>query len=395
MTAIIFFGIAFPVNNNNVSLAITFAIGIFVAWVPEGLPATVTILLTIAAKRMATENVLVKELKGVETLGAITLLATDKTGTLTRNQMTATNIWTCGELFDCSISGGPDRKVAALDNGGVMEMLYISALCSRAKFDRTDVPVKQREILGDATESGLMRYAAERLANFDDLIAKYPKVFELPFNSETKWAMSIHNKPHANGHLTLYIKGAPERVWKLCNRIIIDSGTEAVALTADHKRAYDETYENMASKGHRVLGFAELQLPGNQFPEEFVFDKKEKNYPQGNFVFVGLASLQDPPKHGVREAIGSCREAGIKVIMVTGDHPLTAEAIGRKINLMISDTKAMVAKRKGLPINEIEEDEYKAIVIHGDEIAGLSDSDWDKIFVSMVDFCCLQACGSF
>lgn len=101
-TAIVFFGVAFPINNNNVSLAINFAIGIFVAFVPEGLPATVTMLLTIAAKRMAAENVLVKDLKGVETLGAITLLATDKTGTLTRNQMTTTNLWTCGEMYDVS-----------------------------------------------------------------------------------------------------------------------------------------------------------------------------------------------------------------------------------------------------------------------------------------------------
>ena len=149
LTALIFFGIAFPVNNNNTSLAINFAIGIFVAWVPEGLPATVTMLLTIAAKRMASQNVLVKELQGVETLGAITLLATDKTGTLTRNQMTTTNIWTCGELYEASEQAGAEKSVAAVDYPGVIEMLYISALCSRAKFDRVDVPIKDREILGD------------------------------------------------------------------------------------------------------------------------------------------------------------------------------------------------------------------------------------------------------
>lgn len=86
--------------------------------------------------------------------------------------------------------------------------------------------------------------------------------------------------------------------------------------------AYDETYEHMASRGHRVLGFAEMLLPSDKYPEDFVFDKKAKNYPIQDFIFVGLASLQDPPKHGVREAIGKCRAAGIKVIMVTGDHPL-------------------------------------------------------------------------
>jgi sodium/potassium-transporting ATPase subunit alpha len=380
LTAIIFFGIAFPVNNNNTSLAINFAIGIFVAWVPEGLPATVTMLLTIAAKRMASQNVLVKDLQGVETLGAITLLATDKTGTLTRNQMTTTNIWTCGELYEASDRAGAEKDVAGLGHSGVIEILHISALCSRAKFDRVDVPIKERVILGDATETGLIRYAAGQLNNYDNLTAEYPKVFELPFNSDTKWHMSIHKKPHATGPLTLYIKGAPERVWLLCNRIITGPDGECVKLTDAYKMTYDETYEHMASRGHRVLGFAEMLLPGDQYPEDFAFDKKAKNYPLGDFIFVGLASLQDPPKHGVREAIGRCRAAGVKVIMVTGDHPLTAEAIGRKINLMLSDTKAMVAQRRGRPLEEIGEHEFNAVVVHGEQIDSLTDAEWDSIF---------------
>src|ERR1700712_5166695 len=180
-------------------------------------------LLTIASKRMATQNVLVKDLQGVETLGAITLLATDKTGTLTRNQMTVSNIWTCGELYEATNRAGAEKDVAALEKPGVANVLYISALCSRAKFDRVDVPIKDREILGDATESGLIRYAATQLNDYDSIASKYPKVFELPFNSDTKWHMSIHKKPHANGSLTLYIKGAPERVWRLCSSIL--SGT--------------------------------------------------------------------------------------------------------------------------------------------------------------------------
>lgn len=380
LTALIFFGIAFPVNNNNTSLAINFAIGIFVAWVPEGLPATVTMLLTIAAKRMASENVLVKHLQGVETLGAITLLATDKTGTLTRNQMTTTNLWTCGQLYEAYRRADAEKGVAGLDDPGVIDILHIASLCSRAKFDRMDVPIKQREVLGDATESGLIRYAAEILNDFDSLAGKYPKIFELPFNSETKYHMSIHKKSHANGFLTLYIKGAPEFVLRLCNRILTGPDGQCTELADEYKKAYDETYELMASRGQRVLGFAEMSLPGDKYPEDYVFNKKAKNYPLGDFIFVGLASLQDPPKHGVREAIGRCREAGIKVMMVTGDHPLTAEAIGRKINMMISDTRAMVAKRKGLRIDEIGEDEYKAIVVHGDQIDSLTDAQWDNIF---------------
>lgn len=286
ITAVIFFGIGFPVNNNNISLTLNFAIGIFVAWVPEGLPATVTILLTIAAKRMAAENVLVKDLQGVETLGAITLLATDKTGTLTRNQMTVTNLWSCMNLYSALRNMGNTDNTVKIDSPGVQEIMHISALCSRAQFDRTDVPVEQRQILGDATESGLIRFASQWLPNFDQLHDTYPKVFEIPFNSDNKWAMTIHKKKHANGSLTLYIKGAPERVLRICSTILVGDGTQNVPITEEHKAKYNETYEFMASKGHRVLAFAQILLPGDQYPESFVFDKKNKNYPDVRLPFV-------------------------------------------------------------------------------------------------------------
>lgn len=379
VTALIFFGIAFPVNNNNASLAINFAIGIFVAWVPEGLPATVTMLLTIAAKRMASQNVLVKDLQGVETLGAITLLATDKTGTLTRNQMTVANLWTCNTFYEASQSADSELEVAGQDKPGITDLTHTFALCTRAKFNRTDIPRRDREILADATESGLFRYAADNLDDFDNLSSHYPKVFELPFNSDTKWHMTIHKKAHANGALTLYIKGAPERVWRLCSQILTADG-DCTALTEEHTTSYNDVYKRMAGLGHRVLGFAQLTLPGDKYPEDFQFDKKTKNYPLGDLVFTGLASLQDPPKHGVREAIGRCREAGIKVIMVTGDHPLTAEAIGRKINLMLGETREMVALRKGVPLEQVAEREYDAVVIHGERIDSLTDAEWDNIF---------------
>ncbi|KAF9148587.1 hypothetical protein BG015_009667 [Linnemannia schmuckeri] len=382
-TAIIFFLIGyFAVYSGQGSAAISntlnFAIGVFVAWVPEGLPATVTMLLTIAAKRMASQNVLVKDLTGVETLGAITLLATDKTGTLTRNQMTVTNIWSSLNLYSAFRSAANAGAPFDASSPGIPEVLTISSLCSRAKFDRTDVPIAERQVLGDATESGLTRFAAANIGNFDQLNDLYPKVFEVPFNSENKWAMTIHDKEHATGKYTLLIKGAPERILRICSTILLNG--EAVPLTAEHSKAYDEMYALMASKGHRVLAFAQMLLPRDQYPDDIVFDKEKKNYPTTNLCFVGLVSLEDPPKHGVREAIGRCRSAGIRVMMVTGDHPLTAEAIGRKINLVLSDTKEMVAKNRGCSIDEVGDDEYNAIVIHGEQIDSMTDNDWDLIF---------------
>ncbi|KAG0304945.1 hypothetical protein BGZ98_004793 [Dissophora globulifera] len=382
-TAIIFFLIGYFAvyskrGSSGISNTLNFAIGVFVAWVPEGLPATVTMLLTIAAKRMASQNVLVKDLTGVETLGAITLLATDKTGTLTRNQMTVTNIWSSTNMYSAFRSAANSGQPFDASSPGIPEVLSIAALCSRAKFDRVDVPIAERQILGDATESGLTRFAAANIANFDDLGDLYRKVFEVPFNSENKWAMTIHRKDHADGSFTLLMKGAPERILRLCSTILINN--EAIPLTKEHAQAYDDMYTLMASKGHRVLAFAQLLLPRAQYPDDHVFDKEKKNYPTTNLCFVGLVSLEDPPKHGVREAIGRCRSAGIRVMMVTGDHPLTAEAIGRKINLVLSDTKEMVAKERGCSVEEVGEDEYNAIVIHGEQIDSLTPHDWDVIF---------------
>lgn len=385
--AIIFFFVALFARGNGsasaVAFAVNLAIGTFVSFVPQGLPATVTSLLSIAAQRMKRRNVLVKDLQGVETLGAITMLATDKTGTLTRNQMTLTYVWTGAKTYyalNVSNSNVLPENVEELplDAPGVPELLNMAALCQRCKFDRTDVPVEKRNIVGDATEAGLVRFVGSKLEKFDEMQDTYPKVFEIPFNSETKWHLSVHKKKHDHGDLTLYIKGAPERILRLCDKYF--DGEKAVPLTEEHRNAFNETYRFMASKGHRVLAFANLYLDGAEYPENYEFSKDPVNYPNKNFIFHGLVSLEDPPKHGVREAIGRCREAGIKVMMVTGDHPLTAEAIGRKINLMLQDTKQMVADKSNRKLEEVGDDEYNAIVIHGEQIDKLIDADWENIF---------------
>ncbi|KAI9099834.1 hypothetical protein DFS34DRAFT_648779 [Phlyctochytrium arcticum] len=383
IVAIIFFILGLTAKGLSISQALNFAIGTFVSFVPEGLPATVTILLTFAAKRMALRNVLVKDLQGVETLGAITMLATDKTGTLTRNQMTVTYIWTGGNLYyaqPMSEDSAEAKEAKAVDMNieAVAETIHISALCSRARFETSEGPIAERPILGDATESGLLRNAAAKIKEFDGVYDRYPKVLEIPFNSENKWAMTIHKKPHAKGDLMLYLKGAPERVLRLCDTFM--EGNQPVQMTEEHKKKFDFTYTLMASKGHRVLAFAALALPREQYPSDFVFTKDPINYPTTGLTFYGLVSLEDPPKHGVREAIGHCREAGIKVMMVTGDHPLTAEAIGRKINLMLQDTKAKIAEKRGCTEDQVPESEVNAIVIHGEQIDNLREEDWENIF---------------
>ena len=134
----------------------------------------------------------------------------------------------------------------------------------------------------------------------------------------------------------------------------------------------------MASRGHRVIACAQSLLPSDPYDVSFPFSKTDSQYPGMDYCFCGLVSLEDPPKHGVREAIGTLRLAGIKVMMVTGDHPKTAEAIARKINLILGDTKESLAKKTGRPVEEIYEDEVDAVVIHGDDIDSLQGWQWDQ-----------------
>ncbi|KAG0148852.1 hypothetical protein CROQUDRAFT_40800 [Cronartium quercuum f. sp. fusiforme G11] len=378
-TAILFFAVGISTTYKGKAAAtVTFAVSVLVAWVPEGLPATVTLLLSIAAKRMAKANVLVKDLQGVETLGALTMLATDKTGTLTRNAMTVTAMWTNLKMLSAFESHNDEAQVKTFtkQDAGVSEILDICTLCSKVKFDKTDVPFERREILGDATETGLTRFAGKNL-EYDLVREKYPEVYSIPFNSTAKWALAVVHKPHVTGDLTLYLKGAPERVLARCAYVLING--EAIPLTDEIKTQYDEAYQYMASRGHRVIACAQMLLPGDHFPKEFAFSKKDDNCPTEDLCFVGLISLEDPPKHGVREAIGKLRSAGIKVVMVTGDHPLTAEAIARKINLVIGHTKESLSKETGRAIQDIHEDEVEAAVVHGDQIDSLQGWEWDTI----------------
>ncbi|KAF9265867.1 aminophospholipid-transporting P-type ATPase [Marasmius fiardii PR-910] len=384
--AVVFFVVGLTtVYKGRAAQTVTFAVSILVAFVPEGLPSVVTLLLSIAAKRMSEQGVLVKDLQGVETLGSLTLLATDKTGTLTRNMMTVTNIWNGNKMFTAFQSNNDENDVAmfSMDAPGMQEVIDIAALNSRVKFDRTDIPLDQRQILGDATETGLTRFAGRYLKAFDEYVKKWKRAFEVPFNSTNKWALVILEKPHSAGVLTSYIKGAPERVLAKCSTYmhVKEDGKVVVSpITEEFRQGYEEAYDYMASRGHRVIACAQLLLPESEYPATYEFSKHDGKYPSEGYCFVGLVSLEDPPKHGVREAIGTLRLAGIKVMMVTGDHPKTAEAIARKINLIIGDTRETLAAKTGRPVEEIYDDEVDAIVVHGDDIDHLQGWQWDQIF---------------
>jgi sodium/potassium-transporting ATPase subunit alpha len=377
VTAFLFFFIALA-KAANFNYAITFSIGILVSWIPQGLPVSVTMILSIACARMAKRQVLVKDLHGVETLGAITLLATDKTGTLTTNKMTVMSVWTDGKHFHSTPTPSGDGPAGLLplklDASGVAHILQISVTNNHAKWDRTDGPASQRTIIGDATDAGLLKWAGSCLANIDRIAELYPRVFEVPFTSETKYQLSIHRKAHSNGGLSLHVKGAPEVVFALCTHIWIHHRAEGMS---ERRRVdFHAMHAKMCEAGHRVLAFAFLPLPGEKYPDNWRFELEKRNYPADKFVFLGLVSLQDPPKSGVRQCIGVVRQAGIKVLMVTGDHPSTAQLISRQVNILTHPSPSFIKNKDQLPLYPPGEEAKSAIVITGPVLHHFCDGDW-------------------
>lgn len=388
----IFFGIGFATKTKIIANLIN-VLGIIVANVPEGLPSTVTACLTVTARRLAKRNVYVKQMESVETLGSITTIASDKTGTLTQNRMTVSHMWYDEEIVKAYDAGTIGRRKFETNEITCKQLLRIAAVSNRAQFDRlspdnVDKPIDQRLILGDASESALVRMC-EKLEPIEETRARYPKVFEIPFNSTNKWQLSIHRQEYpgssedfpgkSKSQRILMLKGAPEIVFEKCSHILIRG--EEVPIEERWRSSFQQAYEALGGMGERVLGFAELYLDEENYGAHYdsKYDAEEKNFPMTGLVFVGLASLLDPPRETVPFAVNKCKRAGIKVMMVTGDHPITAKAIAKKVGIITGDTIEDIAQRENKDLMEIDESRAEAVVIHGMQIPDLSEDDWDRI----------------
>ncbi len=302
-----FFGIGFVVGLpfwEN----LMFAIGIIVANVPEGLLPTVTLSLAMATQRMAKRNALIRHLPAVETLGSTTVICSDKTGTLTQNRMTVKQVFASGVFYPSDGNGANVSDVHLLRN---------AQHCHNLKRSNHDAQVVW---LGDPMEIALAEFA-RNLKDFGEA----PVISEIPLDSERRRMSVVINH---SGERWLYCKGAPEVVLDLCDRI--DTNGVQTFLEAPTRRQITDAQEKMAGGGLRVLAFAYRKLQHDEMPDE-----KE-------MVLSGLIGLQDPPRPEVPEAMERCRTAGIKVIMVTGDHPHTAVAIAREIGLVKTEKPLVV-----------------------------------------------------
>lgn len=299
VVAILIFIIGILYGRDFISVLMV-AISLAISVIPEGLPATATIVMALGVSRMAKKNALVKKLPAVEALGSATVICSDKTGTLTLNKMTVTR----SVLYSDIINKSPDNNYSD-------EMIYCACLCNNAYLDKD-------KVIGDPTEGCLLSYAIDK--GYDIKKIKENKVlFQEPFDSIRK-RMSVVVKDKKD--YLLYSKGAPEELIDVCSYAIVDN--KKIKLTEKDKELVKEYCVTLSSEGLRLLGFASKKI--TSLPHEG--EKIEED-----LTFIGIMGIIDPPREEVKHAISTCHEAGIKVIMITGDHKLTATSIAKDLGI--------------------------------------------------------------
>src|SRR5574337_1125576 len=298
-----------------------FGIALAVAVVPEALPAVVTISLAIGVQRMVKRHALMRRLPAVETLGSTSVICSDKTGTLTKDEMTVRTIFVAGQMLDVSGTGYEPHGRFSRDGlaieppGPLILLLRAAALASDAHIVHSEADGRWH-IKGDPTEGALIVAAAKAWLNKADLDSQSPRVNEIPFTSETKRMTTLHKEPDG---VVAYAKGAPEIILDSCIRQMTADGV--TALDAARREIILETARRMASEAMRVLAVA--YKPGATLENA-----------EHDITFLGLVGMIDPPRPEAKAAIETCEQAGIKPVMITGDHPLTAQAVARELGLL-------------------------------------------------------------
>lgn len=307
------------------------AISLAISIIPEGLPATATIVMALGVQRMAKKNALIRKLPAVETLGSATVICSDKTGTLTLNKMTVTHL----------AAGGDFKTGRAIPTGRAAEspetyweLVYAAALCNDASLD----PDREGEIIGDPTEGALVYMAQAFGIDHETLEDTYPRVFEQPFDSERKRMTTVHRM---NNRWIAYTKGAVDEMLPLCTHILTDGGVRPIAAT--DVANITKLCLSMSEQALRVLGFALRILPDLPADGDNV---------ECELTFVGVAGMIDPPRKEVAESVRTCRQAGIRTIMITGDHKVTALAIARELDIYQKGNTVISGEEMGAMTDE-------------------------------------------
>ncbi|MCJ8166236.1 HAD-IC family P-type ATPase [Pontibacter sp. E15-1] len=367
-TSLVVFSIGYFVRDYPFDEVLLVTVATLVSSIPEGLPAVISIVLAIGAKRMARQHAIVREFSATEMLGAVSVIMTDKTGTLTNSILTVKKIF-LGDGTECAVSGtgyaiegGLSREDSAVDAAEIpalRQFLLIASACNNARLGAPDdadtAPGKasgQPGVFGDPTEVALLVLAKKVQATHAGLLPDVAVVDDLPFSSEHKFRGSLVK---VNGHLEIMAVGAPEKILALSTHVLTQDGP--VPLSDDCRRQLEAKMDKWAGEAMRVLALAYRPAPDNAtevLPEEV-----------RDLVWVGITGIVDPPREGVPEAVAACRSAGIRVMMVTGDHKKTGAAIAREVGIL-DGQPADAAYPEALQEDELEVDaeEFSRLVDH-------------------------------
>ena len=337
---VVFFILAIFLAKTEPVEAFIFALGMIVAFIPEGLLPTVTLSLAMGVQRMAKRNALIKRLSAVETLGCTTVICTDKTGTLTQNEMTVSNLWLDGHHMEVTGVGydASDGKIlegkspVSGSNKGLSELLTAAGLCCNARLLVPNGESPRFTVLGDPTEAALLVLAQKHGLNLEEMSSRIPRLRELPFDSGRKRMSTIH-QPAGKTRLA-YVKGAPNEVLELCTHR--KHGGEILPMSERDREEIMAVNDGYARSGLRVLAIATRSLTGDiALPVSLSAYTPELI--EQDLTFLGLIAMVDPPRPQVSEAVKKCHNAGIRIIMITGDYGLTAESIARRIGIIEGD----------------------------------------------------------
>lgn len=334
------------------------AISLAISIIPEGLPATATIIMALGVQRMAKEHALIKNLPAVETLGNATVICSDKTGTLTLNKMTVTHLANGDDFLNKKIL---KAQKAVKNNNAYKDLMYAASLCNDASLS----PASPEEIIGDPTEGALIPLAQDFGYSVSSLRKEYPRLGEYPFDSIRKRMSTIHE---INNEYVAYIKGALDELLPLCDSIATSNGVKK--LTKTDKENILALSHKMSDQALRVLGFASrtiLNLP-----------QENENIEQ-HLVFLGAVGMIDPARDEVKASIKMAREAGIKTIMITGDHKNTAVAIAKDLGIYANGNTVI----SGTELNEMTDSELDQAVKSTTVFARVSPNDKLRIIQSL------------
>jgi Ca2+-transporting ATPase len=339
--------------------ALLLGVGLVVAFIPEGLRPLVTLTLAMAGQRLADKGVLIKQMSTIETLGATSVICTDKSGTLTQNQMTVREVWVARQRLSVTGVGYEPRGTFiplpfGLPYEADLNLLLIGALC--CNNSRLNPPTPERPqwtCLGDQTEAALRVLAIKGGVNEEVIAFDYPRIHELPFDAKRKRMTTIHRRA---GHELAFVKGAPREVLQLCTHISLNG--EVIELNNTLRAEIMAANDDYARSALRVLAIAFRVLPARSGRANYTSESVERG-----LTFLGLAGMMDPPRPDVAEAMKKFHEAGIRLTMITGDYGLTAESVARRIGLLRTPVPPIMT---GAELDALGDDDLQRIL--GEEI---------------------------